>query len=128
MVAERARQDAPDFICAMCENDTPLSAFNASDLHTVRFVEDVSNAVHKRICDLDGRTVDEIAPDDPDSGLCDGWWITDEMVEHYRAAFFDACPPAEECEICRHEETCGHTLRGEECPLWSGDDDGGLAP
>ena len=103
---ERARIDAPVDFCAMCVDDTPLAYANASDVHTVRFMDRAVDAVCEKIERIDGP-------------LTDKWWVRSIMVEAYREAYFGACAEPAECEVCTnrdHYDECGHDRHGEECP------------
>lgn len=107
MARERARDDAPTEFCSMCVHDTPLAYENASDIHTINFLDDAAEAVARRIAEIDGE-------------LTDTWWVRDELVEAYRDAYFMACPDADDCEVCSNPAAysgCGHERIGEECPV-----------
>lgn len=109
MARQRAEEDAPDEFCRACVDATPLAFENASDAHTVRFIEDASDAVAERIVELG-------------EDLTDRFWVRQEMQDEYVNTYYDACADPEDCEVCQHPEAydeCGHErhLGPGECPV-----------
>lgn len=106
IVTERARDDAPSGFCRACVHSTPLAYENASDVGTVRLVNETGDAVANRIEEVGG-------------DLTDRWWIKADLQDTYVDAYYAACGAPSECEVCSNPDEydhCGHDRLGEACP------------
>jgi hypothetical protein len=104
MARERAREDAPADFCEACVDDTPLAYLNASDAHTVKWMDNCVQSIAAHIVGID-------------AALTDTWHIRSELTEAYRQAYFRACADPGACDVCRDDEAeCGHARHGEVCP------------
>lgn len=100
-----ARENAPGEFCAACVESTPLAFEAASDYPVIRAFDRSAGAVVARVAEFGEHDHAE--------------WVRSDLADVFIDAYFEACAPAHECDVCTHPDSygsCGHERLGDPCP------------